>query len=35
LSYEAPNPVLWERPPFDVAREGVTAMRALIGKAGA
>ena len=33
LSYEAPNPVLWERSPFEVAREGVEAMRALIKKA--
>ena len=33
LSYEAPNPALWERSPFDVAREGVEAMRALIAKA--
>ncbi len=35
LSYEAPNPVLWERPPVEVARECVTTMRALIAKAGA
>lgn len=33
LSYEAPNPALWERSPFDVAREGADAMRALIAKA--
>lgn len=33
LSYEAPNPALWERSPFDVAREAVEAMRALIAKA--
>ena len=33
LSYEAPNPVLWERSPVEVAREGVEAMRALIKKA--
>ena len=33
LSYEAPNPVLWERSPFEVAREGVEAMRALIKQA--
>jgi sugar phosphate isomerase/epimerase len=33
LSYEAPNPALWERSPFEVAREGVEAMRALIAKA--
>lgn len=30
LSYEAPNPAQWERSPFEVAREGVSAMRALI-----
>ena len=34
LSYEAPNPVLWERSPFEVAREAVEAMRALIATAG-
>jgi 2-keto-myo-inositol isomerase len=33
LSYEAPNPVLWERSPVEVAREGVDTMRALIAKA--
>jgi 2-keto-myo-inositol isomerase len=33
LSYEAPNPVLWERSPFEVAREGVESMRALISQA--
>lgn len=33
LSYEAPNPAQWERSPFEVAREGVEAMRALIRKA--
>jgi 2-keto-myo-inositol isomerase len=33
LSYEAPNPVLWSRPPAEVAREGVAATRALIGSA--
>jgi sugar phosphate isomerase/epimerase len=33
LSYEAPNPALWERPALEVAREGVEAMRALIAKA--
>jgi sugar phosphate isomerase/epimerase len=33
LSYEAPNPVLWERSAFDVAREGAEAMRALIARA--
>lgn len=33
LSYEAPNPAQWERPPLDVCREGVMATRALIAKA--
>ncbi len=33
LSYEAPNPMLWERSPFEVAREGAAAMRTLIAKA--
>jgi 2-keto-myo-inositol isomerase len=35
LSYEAPNPDLWARSPVEVAREGVTATRALIAKATA
>lgn len=30
LSYEAPNPAQWARPPEDVAREGVKATRALL-----
>jgi 2-keto-myo-inositol isomerase len=30
LSYEAPNPELWERSPYDVAREGVELTRALL-----
>lgn len=30
LSYEAPNPVLWERPAIEVCAEGVAATRALI-----
>lgn len=30
LSYEAPNPAHWERPPLDVAREGVEATRSLL-----
>jgi 2-keto-myo-inositol isomerase len=30
LSYEAPNPAAWARPPEDVAREAVTATRALL-----
>lgn len=33
LSYEAPNPVLWGRPPVEVCREGVEATRALIAQA--
>ena len=30
LSYEAPNPELWERSPYDVAREGVELTRTLL-----
>lgn len=30
LSYEAPNPATWSRPPEDVAREALTATRALL-----
>ena len=30
LSYEAPNPDFWERPPVDVAKEGVELTRKLI-----
>lgn len=30
LSYEAPNPDFWERPPVDVAREGVELTRKLL-----
>jgi 2-keto-myo-inositol isomerase len=30
LSYEAPNPELWARSPYDVAREGVAATRRLV-----
>src|SRR5271169_1098092 len=30
LSYEAPNPDLWARPPIDVAREGVELTRKLL-----
>lgn len=30
LSYEAPNPELWARPPADVAREGVELTRKLL-----
>lgn len=34
LSYEAPNPVLWERSPFEVAAEGVRETRKLLEAAG-
>lgn len=30
LSYEAPNPAHWERPPADTAREGLAATRRLL-----
>jgi sugar phosphate isomerase/epimerase len=30
LSYEAPNPAHWERPPLETAREGLEATRALL-----
>ncbi|MBX3650611.1 MAG: sugar phosphate isomerase/epimerase [Burkholderiales bacterium] len=30
LSYEAPNPVHWERPPLETASEGLEATRALL-----
>ena len=33
LSYEAPNPALWDRPPEAVAREGVLATRRLLAEA--
>jgi 2-keto-myo-inositol isomerase len=33
LSYEAPNPELWARSPFEVAREGVALTRALLREA--
>ena len=33
LSYEAPNPELWERPPVEVAREGVELTRKLLKEA--
>ena len=32
LSYEAPNPELWARSPYEVAREGVTLTRKLLQK---
>ena len=35
LSYEAPNPEYWARPPEDVAREAVEATRRLLKEAGA
>ena len=35
LSYEAPNPALWDRSPFEVAREGAEAMRGLIARSRA
>ena len=35
INYEAPNPALWARPPEEVAREGVTRIRELIGEAAA
>jgi sugar phosphate isomerase/epimerase len=33
LSYEAPNPEYWSRPPVEVAREAAEATRALLGDA--
>jgi 2-keto-myo-inositol isomerase len=33
LSYEAPNPELWARSPYDVAREGVTLTKRLLQEA--
>jgi sugar phosphate isomerase/epimerase len=33
LSYEAPNPALWERSPYDVCREGILKTRALMAAA--
>jgi hypothetical protein len=30
LSYEAPNPVLWDGDPCDTAREGLDAIRRLM-----
>ena len=32
LSYEAPNPELWARPPFEVAREAAAATRLLLAQ---
>ena len=32
LSYEAPNPLQWARPPDEVAREGADATRALLAR---
>ena len=33
MSYEAPNPAQWNRPPAEVAREGLELVRALLTKA--
>lgn len=33
ISYEAPNPALWARPPHEVCREGVVLTEALLGDA--
>lgn len=33
LSYEAPNPILWERSPFEVCEEGVNVTRKLMADA--
>lgn len=33
IMYEAPNPAQWNRPPEEVAREGITAARELIASA--
>ncbi len=35
INYEAPNPAHWSRPPAEVAREGVTPIRALLADAAA
>jgi hypothetical protein len=32
LSYEAPNPLYWSRPPSDVAREAAAASRRLLAQ---
>lgn len=32
INYEAPNPALWARPAAEVAREGITRIRALIAQ---
>ena len=34
LSYEAPNPELWARSPYEVAKEGVELTRKLLAEAG-
>ena len=34
LSYEAPNPDLWARSPYDVCREGVELTKKLLQEAG-
>lgn len=33
LNYEAPNPAQWSRPPAEVAREGITLIKALLAEA--
>ena len=33
ISYEAPNPVLWDRPAIDVCREGVVLTKKFIAEA--
>lgn len=33
INYEAPNPAHWSRPPAEVAREGITLIRALLADA--
>lgn len=35
IIYEAPNPAQWNRPPEEVAREGIAATRDLIARASA
>jgi sugar phosphate isomerase/epimerase len=35
INYEAPNPAQWSRPPAEVAREGITLMKALLADAAA
>ena len=35
INYEAPNPAQWSRPPEEVAREGITLIKALLADAAA